>query len=149
MTGHRPTHWGARPCQSELVFPPQKALLQTEILISFISCWMAGLRRSCRWWSGMWRSRAGVVIRGLRLWGQLDVLPNSLKLCWRQFMVEELTLNSLATSLVDISAFSMPIARSLKPWDLCGILLCDKTAHFRVAFYCPQHKVQLCNDHAI
>ena len=28
-------------------------------------------------------------------------------------------------------------------------LLCDKTAHFRVAFYCPQHKVHLCNDHAV
>ena len=27
--------------------------------------------------------------------------------------------------------------------------LCDKTAHFRVAFYCPQHKVELCNDHTV
>ncbi len=27
----------------------------------------------------MWRSWAGVVTRGLRLWGRLDVLPNSLK----------------------------------------------------------------------
>ena len=26
-------------------------------------------------------------------------------------------------------------------------LCCDKTAHFRVAFYCPQHEVHLCNDH--
>jgi hypothetical protein len=28
-------------------------------------------------------------------------------------------------------------------------LCCDKTVHFRVAFYCPQHKVHLCIDHAI
>jgi hypothetical protein len=47
---------------------------------------------------------------------------------------------------VDIPAISMPIARSIKTWDICGIVLCDKTAHFRVAFYCPQHKVHLCND---
>jgi hypothetical protein len=28
---------------------------------------------------------------------------------------------------------------------------CSKTwgAHFRVAFYCPQNKVDLCNDHAV
>ena len=31
----------------------------------------------------------------------------------------------------------------------CGIVLCDKTAYFRVAFYCPQHKVHLCNVHAV
>ncbi len=29
----------------------------------------------------------------------------------------------------------MPIARSLKTCDICGIVLCDKMAHFRVAFY--------------
>ena len=31
----------------------------------------------------------------------------------------------------------------------CGIVLCDKTAHLRVTFYCPQHKVHLCNQHAV
>jgi hypothetical protein len=50
---------------------------------------------------------------------------------------------------VDIPAVSMPIALSLKTWDICGIVLCDKTAHLRVAFYCPQHKVHLCNDHVM
>jgi hypothetical protein len=29
---------------------------------------------------------------------------------------------------VDIPAVSMPIARSLKTWDICGTVLCDKTA---------------------
>ena len=47
----------------------------------------------------------------------------------------------------NLHAVSIPIARSLK--NICGIVLCDKTAHFRVAFYCPQHKVHLCNDHAV
>ncbi len=39
---------------------------------------VAGFRRSWRWRCWMWRSWAGVVTRGLRLWGRLDVLPNSL-----------------------------------------------------------------------
>ena len=65
------------------------------------------------------------------------------------FMVEKWTWNYLATALVDISAVSMLIARSLKTWDICGIVLCDKTAHLKVAFYCPQHTVHLCNDHAV
>jgi hypothetical protein len=30
-----------------------------------------------------------------------------------------------------------------------GIVLFDKSAHFRVALYCPQHKVHLSNDHAV
>ena len=64
-------------------------------------------------------------------------------------MVEKLTLNYLATALLDIVAVSMPVARSLKACYICGISLCDKTAHFRVAFYCCQHKVHLCNDHAV
>ena len=31
---------------------------------------------------------------------------------------------------------------SLKTLDICGLVMCEKTAHFRVAF-CPQHKVHL------
>jgi hypothetical protein len=64
-------------------------------------------------------------------------------------MVEKLTFNPLATAPVHIPSVSMPIARSLKTRDVCGILLCDKTAHFRVAFYYPQRKVHLCNAHAV
>ena len=59
-----------------------------------------------------------------------------------------LTFNYLATALVDIPAVSMEIARSFKMYDICRIVLCDKTAHFRVAFYCAQYKMHLCNDHA-
>ncbi len=110
---------------------------------------VAGLRQSWRWRCWMWRSWAGVVTRGLRLWGRLDVLPNSLKRLWKWFMVEKWTFNSQATALVDIPAVSMPIARSLKTCNICGIVLCDKTAHFRVAFYCGQPKAHLCNNHAV
>jgi hypothetical protein len=31
---------------------------------------------------------------------------------------------------VDIPAVSMPTALSFKTWDICGIVLCDKTAHY-------------------
>ena len=62
-------------------------------------------------------------------------------------MVEKGTLNPMAIILVDIPAVSMLIARSLKTSDIHGIVLCDKTAHLTVAFYCPQHKVHLCNGH--
>ncbi len=34
------------------------------------------------------------------------------------------------------------------PHNLC-LQLCDKTAHFRVAFYCGQPKAHLCNNHAV
>ncbi len=33
--------------------------------------------------------------------------------------------------------------------NICGIVLCDKTAHFRVVFYCGQPKEHLCNNHAV
>ncbi len=110
---------------------------------------VAGLRWSWRGRCWMWRSWASVVTRGLRLWGRLDVLPNSLKRLWRWLMVEKWTFNSWATALVYITAVSMPIARSLKTCDICGIVLCDKTANFRVAFYCGQTKAHLCNNHAV
>ncbi len=66
------------------------------------------------------------------------VRPNSLKRLWRRLMVEKWTSNSWATALVDIPAVRMPIACSFKTCNICGIVLCDKTAHFRVAFYCGQ-----------
>ncbi len=139
----RDPRWGRRACRW--------ASLRWFLTVCAEILWLckpivaaAGLRRSWRWRCWMWRSWAGVVTRGLRLWGRLDVLPNSLKRLWRRLMVEKWTFNSQATALVDIPAVSMPIARSLKTCDICGIVLCDKTAHFRVAFYCD-----LCNNHAV
>ena len=110
---------------------------------------VAGLRRSWRWTCWMWRSWAGVVTRGLRLWGGLHVQPNCLKCILRRLMVEKWIFNSQGTAPVDIFAVSMPIACSLKTCDICGIVLYDKTETFRVAFYCGQPKTHLCNNHAI
>ncbi len=45
---------------------------------------VAGLRRSWRWRCWRWRSWAGVVTHGLRLWGRLDLLQDSLKRLWRR-----------------------------------------------------------------
>ncbi len=50
---------------------------------------VAGLRGSWRWRCWMWRSWSGVVTRGLRLWGRLDLLPNFLKRLWRRLMVDK------------------------------------------------------------
>ncbi len=47
------------------------------------------------------------------------------------------------------SSGGLPIARCRKTCDICGIVLCDKSAHFRVAFYCGQPKAHLCNNHAV
>ena len=58
----------------------------------------------------------------------------------RQLMVEKLILNSLGKALMDIPAVSMPIAHSLNlrhQWH-CVVTI--------VSFYCPRHKVHLCND---
>ncbi len=52
-------------------------------------------------------------------------------------------------SSFELFGVGMTIAHSLKTCDICDIVLCDKTAHFRVAFYCGQPKVRLCNNHAV
>jgi hypothetical protein len=44
---------------------------------------VVGIRWSHRWRSRMWRFWASVVTCGLRLWGRLYILPNSLKQCCR------------------------------------------------------------------
>jgi hypothetical protein len=75
--------------------------------------WVSGLRESRKCRSRIWRSWADIVTRGLQLWGRLDLLSNSLKQLWRQFMVQKWTFNSLSTALLDIPAVSMSIARSL------------------------------------
>ena len=111
-------------------FSLQKALLQTEILLSFISC-LGG-------WSQMipQGKKSDVEVLGWRgyMWSAvvrpIDALPNSLKQRWRWLMVDTFTFNYLTTALVDMLAVSTPIAWSLKTCDSCGIVLYDKTAHF-------------------
>jgi hypothetical protein len=64
----------------------------------------------------------------------------------RWLMVEKLTFNSLATVLVD----NCQLANCTLPQlETCVALCCVTKLHiFRVAFYCPQHKVHPWNDHA-
>ena len=97
LGGHRPTHWGAMPGQSQLVFPHKKrVLLQTEIILSTpLDVKVLG-----------WRGYAWSAV----------VMPvgRTTKFSNMTSEVEKLTLNSLATALVDIPAVSMPIAHSLK-----------------------------------
>ena len=65
-------------------------------------------------------------------------------------MAEKLTFNLQATALVDFPTVSIPIARSLKTCNIINnIVLCDKTAHFRVAIYRGQTKPHLGNNHAV
>ena len=79
------------------------------------------------WHGSMW----SVVVRPVERTAKFSKMM-------RRLMVEKLTLHSLATALVYIPAVSIPNVLSLK------------TAHFfRVAFYCPQHKVHLCNNPAV
>ncbi len=41
------------------------------------------------------------------------------------------------------------LANCTLPQNLRHLWHCDKTAHFRVAFYCGQPKAHLCNNHAV
>ncbi len=60
----------------------------------------------------------------------------------------------LTSELIDTPVFYNLAPRPIKyrvsvPIPICGIVLCDKTAHFRVAYYCGQPKAHLCNNHAV
>ncbi len=152
LTPVRSRPWWGRACR--WAYLRQFLTVCAEILWLFkpfvvAAVRVTGLRWSWRWRCWMWRSWAGADTRGLRLWGRLDVLPNSLNRLWRWLMVEKWTFNSRATVLVDIPAVSMPIVYSLKTCNICDIVLFDKTAHFRVTFYCGQPKAHLCNNHAV
>ena len=62
-------------------------------------------------------------------------------------MVEKLRFNSLVTAPVDIPACQLHTPSKLETFvALCCV---TKLQIFRVAFYCPQHKVDLCDDHAV
>ncbi len=75
-----------------------------------------------------------VVVRPVGCTAKFSETPLEVAYC------REINIQFTATALVDIPAVSMPIACSVKSCDICGIVLCDKTAHFRVAFYCGQPK---------
>ncbi len=58
-------------------------------------------------------------------------------------------IQSIVHTRVKTLTLSMPIACSLKTCNICGIVLCNRTAHFRVAFYCDQARAHLCTNHTV
>lgn len=79
-----------------------------------------------------------VVTHDLGLRGYLDKSPFDI----------ELKKGNMSICMED-PAVSTQVAHSLKPQVICGIVLCDKTAHFSMAFYCGQSETHLCNDHVV
>ncbi len=119
--------WGRRACRWAslrrfLTVCAEILWLYKPIIAAVVR--VTDLRWFWRWRCWTWRTWAGVVTHGLRLWGWLAVLPNSLKCLWKQLMVDKWTFNSQATALVDIPSLSMPIARSLKTCDVCVCAVC-------------------------
>ena len=146
--GYRSTHLGARPSQSEQVFPHKRALLQTEILLSFISCpggWYQTIPQVKKPDVEVLGWHAYTLSAFVRPVGH-TVLPNSLKQHWRRLMLEKYILNYLA---IAGGHSCSQHANCTLPQNICGILLWDKTTHFRLDFYCTQHKVHLFHDHAV
>ncbi len=64
-------------------------------------------------------------------------------------MLSHTPIQSIILTRVKTLKLSMLTARCLKTCDMCGIVLGNKTAHFRVAFYCDQPKAHLCTNHTI
>ncbi len=104
------------------------------IIFNGIICKKKKKKKRQQWLPKLYCKNTETFLVIIWLWGRLNILPRSLERLWRRLMVEKLTLNSLATALVDIPGASMPIARSLTTGDICGIVLCDKTAHLEWPF---------------
>ncbi len=111
---------------------------------------VAGLRRSWRWRCWMWRSWAGVVT----LWSAV-VRPVGCTAKFSETPLEtaygrEMNIKFMGNSSGGHSCSqhaNCTLPQNLQ--NICGIVLCDKTAHFRVVFYCGQPKEHLCNNHAV
>ncbi len=143
------TRWGRRACR----WASLRRFLTgcAEILwlckpIVAAAVRVADLRRSWRWRCGgpglVWLH----VVCGCEAgWMYCQILWNALETAYGR----EMNIQLMGKSSGGHSAVNMPIACSLKTYDICGIVLCDKTAHFRVAFYCGQPKTQLFNNHAV
>ena len=85
----------------------------------------------------------GHFVHNVDISKRLYVVPNSLKTTMQAAYGREINIQFFGNNSGGHS-YTQHLNSKL-PHNL----LCDETAHFRVAFYCPQHKVHLCNDHAV
>jgi hypothetical protein len=91
LGGQRPTHWGARLSQSGKVFRHKRALLQTEILLSFTSC------------LGGWSQTTPQVKK-----------PDVEVLGWRGYMVEITNSFTMLKVIFNVCFFFLPIGSLLR-----------------------------------
>ena len=131
--GARPTHWGARPSQSDCVFHHDRALLQTEILLRFISC------------SDGWSQTIQQVKK-----------PDVEVLGWRGYTwaaVVRLVGRTAKFSKMTEAAYVREVKIKLSG-NSSGGHSCSRHVHCAlpqnlVGFCFPQHKVHLCNNHPV
>ena len=64
-------------------------------------------------------------------------------------MVEKLTFNSLSANSSGGHSYSQHADCTLPQLETSVALCCVTKLHILVSFCCPQHKVHLCNDHAV
>ena len=141
LGGHRPTHWGARPSQLEWVSPRKRALVQ--ILLCFIICQtIPQLKKAgaevLGWHGYTWSAVVKPVGRTAKF------SKTTLEEAYGRVMNIQISGNSSGGD-----SCSQHSNCTLPQLETSVALCCDKTAHFKAAFYSPKRKVHLCNDHAV
>jgi hypothetical protein len=149
MEGHRPTHLGARPSQSDWVYPHKRALLQTEIFLSSISCpggWSQTIPHVKKpdvevlYWHGYTWSEVGRPIGRTAKFSKtmLEVAYG------RELNIKLSGNSSVGHSCSQHTNCTLPQLET--PVALCYV---TKLHILEWHFFCRQHKVHLCNDPAV
>jgi len=97
----------------------------------------------------MWRSWAGVVTHGLRFVRPVGCTAKFSEMPLEMAYGREMNIQFMGNSSGGHSCSQH--ANCTLPQNLQHKIVdkCDKTAHFRVAFYCGQPKAHLLNNHAV
>jgi hypothetical protein len=144
---HGPTHLGSRPSQSEIGLMRFSQHYRQKYSSVSSAVLLAGLRRSCRWRSLMWRSWAGVVTQSVIV-RRVGLTAKFSKMTSEVAYGREINMKYSGNSSGEHSCRQHTNC-TLPQLETSVALCCDKTAHFRVVFYCPQHKVHLWTDHVV